>query len=228
MATRHVLADLSAAAEAAGLPRIEIESLGGVDAAKRVADGEALDLVFLATDALRRLAADGHVEPGSITPLVLSQVAVGVPSGSDEPAAHAGGLAFADASGMRDALRSATRIGYSTGPSGTALVEMIGGWGLGEELGERLVQARAGVPVARSLAEGEVDLGFQQLSELVGQPGVRILGVLPPDCAIDTIFAGAVAATASDPAVAREALAFLGSEAVAPIVEAHSFARARA
>lgn len=255
MATRHVLADLGAAAEAAGHPCIEIESLGGVDAARRVADGERFDLVFLAIDALQRLAADGHVLAETVTPLVLSQVAVGVPAGAAEPdgarpagaagsagadagpadpagasvpATSDGGFAFSDAAGMRSALRAATRIGYSTGPSGTALVSMIDGWGLGEELGERLVQARPGVPVARSLAEGEVDLGFQQLSELVGQPGVRILGVLPPDCAIDTVFAGAVAATAPDPVAALEALRFFASDAAAPIVEAHSFARADA
>lgn len=227
MATRHVLADLNAAATDAGFPRMEIESVGGVDAAKRVAAGEPFDLVFLATDALQRLAADGHLAADSIVPLVLSQVGVGVPADADAPAAHEGGPAFPDAEGMRAALRGATRIGYSTGPSGTALVSMIQGWGLDDELGERLIQAPPGVPVARSLAEGEVDLGFQQLSELVGQPGVRILGVLPPDCAIDTVFAGAVAATASDPAAARGVLGFLASDAAAPIKVAHSFAPAR-
>lgn len=226
MATRRVLADLNEAASAAGLPALDIESVGGVDAARRVADGEPFDLVFLALDALQRLAADGHVEAGSVTPLMLSQVAVGVPSGSDAPASHGGGFAFPDASAMRAALRSAARIGYSTGPSGTALVSMIDGWGLADELGERLVQARPGIPVARSLAEGEVDLGFQQLSELVGQPGVRILGVLPPDCAIDTVFAGAVATASSDPAAARETLAFLAADAAAPVKAAHSFAPA--
>lgn len=235
MATRHVLADLNDAAVAAGHPRMEIESLGGVDAAKRVADGERFDLVFLAMGALQKLAADGHVVADSVTPLMLSQVAVAVPAGvsgtsgtsdSDAPAEHSGGLAFADAAGMRAALQGATRIGYSTGPSGVALVRMIDEWGLGDELGERLIQAKPGVPVARSLAEGEVDLGFQQLSELVGQPGIRILGVLPPDCAIDTVFGGAVAATSSDADGARGVLGFLASDAAAPIVAAHSFAPA--
>ena len=227
MATRRVLADLGEAAAASGLSPLDIESVGGVDAARRVADGEPFDLVFLALDALQRLAADGHVEAGSVTLLMLSQVAVAVPADSEEPASYDDGLAFPDASGMQAALRSAARIGYSTGPSGTALVSMIDGWGLADELGERLVQARPGIPVARSLAEGEVDLGFQQLSELVGQPGVRVLGVLPPDCAIDTIFAGAVAATASDPRGAREVLRFLASDAAAPVKAAHSFAPAR-
>ncbi|GEP48661.1 ABC transporter substrate-binding protein [Microbacterium saccharophilum] len=223
MATRHVLAELTEAAVTAGLPRVDVDSVGGVDAAQRVAAGEQLDLVFLASDALDRLAADGHVDAASVVPLVLSQVAVAVPSGRDDPAERPDGAAFPDAGGVRDALRDAQRIGYSTGPSGTALVAMIEEWGLMAEIGDRLVQARPGVPVARSLADGDVDLGFQQLSELVGQPGVRILGVLPADCAIDTVFSGAVAATASDPDAARDVLAFMASAAASGIKTAHSF-----
>lgn len=223
MATRQVLADLTAAAAAAGLPHVDIESVGGVDAAGRVAAGERFDLVFLAADALDRLAADGHVDAASITPLMRSEVAVAVPSHSDEPAAPPAGVAFADAAGVRDALRAAQRVGYSTGPSGTELVRNVEDWGLLGEVGARLVQARPGIPVARLLAEGNVDLGFQQLSELVGQPGVRILGVLPLDCAIDTVFSVAIATTSPDPALARRVSAFIASDVTAPIKAAHSF-----
>ncbi|MGQ0370163.1 substrate-binding domain-containing protein [Leucobacter sp. Z1108] len=223
MATRHVLADLAAASAQTGLPELEIESVGGVDAAKRVAAGEPFDLVFLASDALARLAADGHVDPATVRPLVLSQVAVAVPSGSIEPAIRPEGVAFTDANGVREAMRAATRIGYSTGPSGTTLVQMIDGWGLAGEVSDRLVQARPGIPVAKLLADGEVDLGFQQLSELVGQPGVRILGVLPADCAIDTVFSSSVATNAADPAAAQAVLDFMGSDAAAQIKLAHSF-----
>jgi len=223
MATRHVLTDLAAAAAAAGLPELDIESVGGVDAAERVAAGESFDLVFLADGALSKLADAGHVDAATLTPLLLSQVAVAVASGDSEPAARPDGPAFADASALREALRAAKRIGYSTGPSGTALVKMIDDWGLAHELGDRLVQAKPGIPVAKSLAEGDVDLGFQQLSELVGQPGIRILGVMPDECAIDTAFAGAVATASSDSAGAADVLAFMESEAVAPIKAAHAF-----
>lgn len=223
MATRLVLADLMAAAAAERLARVDVESVGGVDAAERVAAGEAFDLVFLASGALSRLAADGHVDAETVTPLVLSQVAIAVPSGSSEKAVRPDGPAFADAAGLRDALRNATRVGYSTGPSGTALAKMIDDWGMSSELGDRLVQARPGIPVARSLADGEVDLGFQQLSELVGQPGVRILGVMPDDCAIDTVFSGGVATASADQARARKVLTFFASAAVAPIKAQHSF-----
>lgn len=224
MATRHLLGDLLATASAAGQPPVELTSVGGVDAAARVADGESFDLVILADDALRRLAADGRVDADTVTPLVLSQVAAAIPAEGEEPAARAEGSAFPDTAGLRAALRAADRIGYSTGPSGTALIRMIEAWGLKDELGPRLVQARPGVPVAALLARSEVGLGLQQLSELVGQPGIRILGVLPADSAIDTVFSGAVATAAADPAGAAALLAFLASAEAAPVKAAHSFA----
>jgi len=223
MATRALLADLAAAALAVGAPPLEIESVGGVDAAVRVAAGEQVDLVFLASGALSSLARDAHLDASTVTPIALSQVAVAVPSEGAGPATAPGATAFRDASGLRAALRAAERVGYSTGPSGTALVGMIEEWGFTGELGDRLVQARPGVPVAASLAVGDVDLGFQQLSELVGQPGIRILGVLPADCAIDTVFSGAVAAASTDPAAAAEMLAFFASKEMRTVLEGHSF-----
>lgn len=223
MATRQVLAELLAAAADSGLPAAELESVGGVDAAARVAGGEAFDLVFLASGVLKKLADAGHVNAASISPLLLSQTAAAVRAPGSQSAARPDGPAFGDAAQLRGALRSATRIGYSTGPSGTALVRMIEQWGMTRELEGRLVQARPGIPVAASLAGGDVDLGFQQLSELVGQPGIRILGVLPADCAIDTVFAGAVATVSADPTDAAETLAFLASDAAAPIALRHSF-----
>ncbi len=228
MATRELLAELAATVERAGLPSLRIESVGGVDAAARVAAGEQVDLVFLAADALSRLAEAGRVDAGTVTPLVLSQVAAAVPSAREAPeaAGTAGGTrasAFADASALRAALRAAPRIGFSTGPSGDALVAMIEAWGLDEELRDRLVQSRPGVPVAASLAAGEVDLGFQQLSELVGRPGIGILGTLPDDCAIETVFGGAVAVAAEDPHRARAVLDFLASDRVAEIKRRHAF-----
>lgn len=222
MATRQVLVELLAAANAAGLPRVQLESTGGLDAAGRVAAGEAFDLVFLADDALRALASGGSVRADTITPLVLSQVAAAVRAPTRDAPRPPGPILLSHGADVRRALLAAERIGYSTGPSGTELVRMIEEWGLWRALRSRLVQAPPGVPVARMLADGRVDLGFQQLSELAGRPGVHVLGVLPRDCAIDTVFSGAVAHTA-DPALATAVLSFLASDAAAPIRVAHGF-----
>ncbi len=225
MATRHVLRELAEFATQQGMPAVELESVGGVDAAARVSGGEAFDLVFLAAGAVEELGRAGHVDPDSVTPLVLSRVAVAVPADDDAPASGVDGPAFPDTRSLRTALRAAAGIGYSTGPSGRAFVEHLRRWGLHDDLAPRLVQARPGQPVARLLAAGEVDLGFQQLSELVGEPGIRILGVMPPDAPIDTIFSGAVATQSSDPDGAARVLATMATHDADHIAARHCFAR---
>lgn len=224
MAIRHVLGELAGATAAAGLGSVTLEAAGGVEAAERVAEGgTTYDLVFLSDSALGRLAEGGFLDTTTIAPLMISQTAVAVRDPSVEQSACSGGVAYSDDRGVRDALRAARRVGYSTGPSGAALMGLIQRWGIAEMLADRLVQAPPGIPVAALLASGDVDLGFQQLSELIGQPGIRILGVMPPRCAIDTVFGGAVTSISAERHRAGRILAFFASAAPTPIMLRHTF-----
>ena len=85
MATRAVLAELVADHRQQQGVEVAIESVGGVDAARRVQAGEAFDLVVLASDAIDRLIASGHVVPGSRVDLVHAGVAVAVTAGAPHP-----------------------------------------------------------------------------------------------------------------------------------------------
>ncbi len=214
MATRQILAELAARYEAETGTRVAIESVGGVDAAKRVRAGEAFDLVLLAQDALDKLAADQCLVPDTLTPFVRSALAVACPEALTPPA-------LTDASATRAAIVNARAVGYSTGPSGTYLVNLIKSWGIEAELGDRLKQSPAGVPVAAMVARGEVDLGFQQLSELIGTPGITILPPLPADIAYVTVFAGAVGANSTNAEAARAFLRFLVSPDTAAVKTRH-------
>ena len=205
MATRQVLADLSAAWQARGGAPVAIESVGGVDAAKRVQAGdEAFDLVFLASDAIDKLLAAGRVAPGSKVDLMLSSTAVAVRAGTAHP-----DITNEDA--VRAAVLAAPTVGYSTGPSGVALQKLFERWGIADEVKARTVQAPPGVPVGSLVAQGQVALGFQQLSELIHVQGIDIVGPLPPAIAIDTVFSAGVVAGSPNADVARELLAFMAS-----------------
>jgi molybdate transport system substrate-binding protein len=196
MATKALLADLAACyTQATGRP-VEITSMGGVDAAKRVEAGEPYDLVILASDALQTLAERGWVQADSIRAIVDSEVAVAVPEAPTAPSALTADIA--SVAGLQAAVRAARRIGYSTGPSGKALVQLFKHWGMADELRPKLVQASPGVPVGQLVAEGQVDIGFQQSSELQGLRGIRLLGKLPGAVRITTTFAAGVAARAVD------------------------------
>ena len=85
MATRQVLAELASAFEQRAGCAVAIESVGGVDAARRVQAGESFDVVFLASDAIDKLVAAGKVVAGSKVDLVRSPVAVAVRSGAGWP-----------------------------------------------------------------------------------------------------------------------------------------------
>lgn len=206
MATRHLLAALAQAHAQNGGPAVQLEAVGGVDAARRVMDGEAFDLVVLASDAIAKLDAAGRLEPGSARPIVDSDVAIAVPA--DAPRPDVGTEAA-----LRAAVLQAPSIGYSTGPSGTALLQLFERWGITAAVKDRLVQARPGVPVGSLVASGEVALGFQQLSELMDVAGITLLGGMPPGAEIVSRFSGAVTANAAHADQAQALLEFMASPA---------------
>jgi len=204
MATRHLLSELVEAWTQGGGDRIAIESVGGADAARRAQDGEAFDLVVLASDALDKLIAAGHLLADSKADLVRSSVAIAVRSGSAAPRIDS-------EESLRRAVLSARSVGYSTGPSGLALSKLFTRWGIVDEMRHRLVQAPAGVAVGTLIAHGDVSLGFQQLSELMNIDGVAVVGEMPEGLEIVTTFSGALGARAAQPGLAREFLAFICS-----------------
>ena len=193
MATRQVLDALAAAYDP--VP-VAVESIGGVDVQRRVEAGEACDFVVLAAATIERLAAAGHVHREGSVDLARSGMAIAIPSGAARPD-------IANEAAVRAAVAASRGVGYSTGPSGKYVLQLIERWALGGSV--RLVEAPPGVPVATFLARGEADIGFQQMSELLDMPGIEIVGPMPPDIQLTTVFRAAVC-TASRQREPTEAL----------------------
>ena len=209
MATKQVLADLiNLYQQAQPGVAIELESVGGVDAAKRVQAGEAFDIVALASNAVAQLTTDGKVVAGSQVDVVRSGVALAVRSGAPHPD-------IASEAAVKQAVLAARTLGYSTGPSGVQLAKLFERWGIAEQIKDRIVTAPPGVPVGSLVAQGEVELGFQQLSELMSLEGIDVLGPLPAQIQIITTFSAGLATASTQPEAVRALLAFLVSPATA-------------
>lgn len=204
MATRQLLAELMAAYFERSGQAVAMESVGGVDAAKRVQAGEAFDVVILATDAMAKLIAAGHLRADSLTELVHSGVAVAVRAGATAP-----DISSEDA--VRLAVLAAPTLSYSTGPSGAALAKLFERWGIADQIKPRIVTAPPGVPVGSLVAKGEVDLGFQQFSELIHVDGITIVGPLPSAIQITTTFSAAMTSGCTRAAEVRALLDFMAS-----------------
>ena len=217
MATRLLLTELAAQWQQDTDIEAVIESVGGLDAAKRVQAGEAFDGVVLAVDAIDKLIASGHIVAGSRVDLVSSSVAVAVRAGSPLPD-------ISSEAALRRAVLAAPTIGYSTGPSGVAIIALFERWGLTPTLQSRIVQTPPGVPVGTLLARGELGeqaLGFQQLSELMHLPGISVVGTLPEPVGVTTVFSIAACTSSSSREELSRFTAFMASSDAAPVKLKH-------
>jgi molybdate transport system substrate-binding protein len=214
MAAREVLAELAAQYQAASGQAVQCEAAGGVDVAKRVSEGEVVDVVVLASNAIDKLLAQGSLVAGSRVDLARSGVGVAVRAGAPRPD-------ISTEEAVRQAVLAARTLSYSTGPSGVYLEKVFERWGVLEEIRPRIVVPPPGTPVATLVARGDAQLGFQQLSELLNQPGIELVGSLPPALQITTVFSGGVASTSIRPDHARAWLTFMAAPAAVAVKQRH-------
>jgi molybdate transport system substrate-binding protein len=204
MATRQVLAELSSDYQQRFGIELAVEAVGGVDAARRVQSGEPFDAAFLASDAIDKLIEAGAVVAGSKVDLFDSGVAVAVRAGASRPD-------ISSENALRETVLASRSIGYSTGPSGVALIRLFERWGIAGQIKDRLVQAPAGVPVGSLLPDGKVDLAFQQLGELMHLKGITVIGSLPDSVQIITTFSGGLCTASSQGEAVRGMFDFMAS-----------------
>jgi molybdate transport system substrate-binding protein len=203
MATRLLLVELVDGFQTRSDVGVTVESVGGLDAVKRVA-AEAFDFVVLASEAIDKLVASGHVQAGSKVDFARSGIAVAVRAGAPPPD-------ISTEVALREAVRAAQSVSYSTGPSGVAVAKLFERWGMTQEIQSRLVQAPPGVPVGGLVARGEVALGFQQLSELMHLDGIAVLGPLPGAIQVTTTFRAGICTGSSQVGAVQALLAYMSS-----------------
>ncbi|MGN8080894.1 MULTISPECIES: substrate-binding domain-containing protein [Variovorax] len=180
---------------------------------QRLERGEAADVVLLPAALLAQQVQAGRVEEGSRTDVMRSRVGACV--AQDQPPVDIG-----SAQALRRAIVQARGVAYSQAGSGIYISqELFGKLGI-EPAQVRVLQVRD-EPVAAAVARGDAELGFQQISEILGQPGVRFAGALPDDLQHVTVIGAGMPAGAAEPEAARRFMQFLRShEAAGPLADA--------
>lgn len=209
MATRELLKELATRHERASGQTVEARAAGGVDVAKRVRAGEAVDVVVLASNVIDELIAEGRLLAPRVD-VVRSGVGVAVRAGA--PAAD-----ISSEAAVRALVSGARTLSFSTGPSGNYLQKLFERWGILEQIRERIVVPPPGIPVGTLVADGRAEVGFQQLSELINLPGIQVLGPLPPDIQTTTVFSAAVSSGSDQLDAARALLAWLAAPETAEL-----------
>ena len=115
-------------------------------------------------------------------------------------------------------LRDAESIGYSASASGTYLSTVLwpkmGIWKDIESKSTRVLSER----VASVVARRELEIGFQQISEILPIEGALLVGPIPSSMQKVTVFAAAVTGNAKNPEMAWMLIEYLSSKRVAEVI----------
>jgi molybdate transport system substrate-binding protein len=204
----------------AGKPvAVEFTNSGGVKA--RVRAGELADVVLTTAAAIDDLRRHDKILPDTATAVARSSIGVAVRAGAARPD-------IGSVESFKRTLRDASSIAIAdpaTGsPSGNHLVGVFEQLGMTAELRGKIKRVGGGasgvVVVGDVVASGQAEIGLQQIAEILGVPGLDLVGEIPPELQHVTVFSAAVAATATDVPSARRLVAFLASPQAAAVIEA--------
>jgi molybdate transport system substrate-binding protein len=181
----------------------------------RLARGEAADVVILDGGAADELGRRGLVRADSKVELARSLVGMVVRTGAAKPD-------IGSVEAFRIALLAAKSIAYSDSGSGTYLsTSLFAKLGVADQVAAKSRKVRgppSGEPVAAVVARGEVEIGFQQVSELIHASGVAFVGAIPAELQPGFSFAGALTSTVRQPEAAGALIRFLASPEAAPSI----------
>jgi molybdate transport system substrate-binding protein len=207
-ATEEAYRELVPQFEQASGHKVTTVFTGTLDANKRLAAGESYDLLIMSAPSIDEHIKSGKVVAGSRVDLAKSGVGVGVKAGAPKP-----DVSTSDA--LKKTLLAAKSIGYSTGPSGVYMIGLFQRLGIADEIKPKLKQTPTGVFVGSIIANGEAEIGFQQVSELSHFAGVDYVGPLPADVQRFTMFSSGIMAGAKEADAATALVKFITSPTAA-------------
>lgn len=186
--------------------------------ARQIAEGAATcDAAIVGHVNIDELIRLGKIVADSRTPIAHSPIALAVQKGAPKPD-------ISTPEKFKETLLAAKSIAMSNpvggGTSGGVLIRAFERLGIAEQLKPKLTFGAGGPAglVGHFLVRKEIEIGIQQLSELMAVPGIDIVGPLPEGVQSITVFTGGVSTTATDADAARALLAYLATPKVAAVL----------
>jgi molybdate transport system substrate-binding protein len=174
---------------------------------KRMAAHEAADILVMPAGDLAAYERDGEVVPGSRRDLGVSAMGAAVRKGAPVP-----DISTPDA--LRRTLLAAKSVTYmdpTLGSSGKHFDEsVLPALGIRDAVRAKAVLGKGG-SVAEKVAQGEAEIAFQNVTELLPVAGTTMIGLLPAELQKPITYSGAVLKSAKNPALSQSLLDYLVS-----------------
>jgi molybdate transport system substrate-binding protein len=213
-ATKEVIDEILPPFEKSSGHQVVIAFTGTANIKKRIEAGEVYDLVIVGGPVIDAFIQQGKIATGSRTDLMKSGVGAAVRAGGPRPD-------IGSSEALKNALLSAKSIGYSSGPSGDYVVNLVGRMGIADQVKPKMKQVPSGMRISSMIESGEVEIGFQQVSELIHENGIDYLGPLPAELQKITVFSAGLHAGAKEPEAAKALIKTITGPVAATVIRAH-------
>jgi len=200
--------------------KVTIESGAAGAMAKRIHDGEAVDVGIVTTALIERLAAEGHIKPG--TQLVVAKAGMGISARRG-----AGKFDITTMDALKRTLSAAASIGCTDPASGASsaiyAAKLLAGLDIAAELKPKLKVFASNALLHDAIARGDVELGLGQQSEILAEPRLELVGPLPAPVQNISEFSAGVVTSTKQLDAAKAFISFLASPAAASVLKAKGF-----
>lgn len=204
------LRDLAPAFERMSGHKVTVRFVPTADLPMVIESNTPADVVAAGPDAIDEFIAKGKVAAGSRVDFARAGVGVSVKAGAPKP-----DIGSVDA--FKRAMLNAKSIGYSNGGSGGIAAKVMETLGIAAQLKDRTKFVN-GRPVAEAVANGEVEIGIQQINVLVPVAGADYVGPLPGELQDYVLFSLGVLAVSKERDVAKAFQAFASAPDAAPLL----------
>jgi molybdate transport system substrate-binding protein len=216
MALHAAWLELMPVYEKASGDKVTIVWSPGLEVAKHVEAGEKADIAVLAAAGVDDLIKKGFLAEGSRVPLVNSLIGIAIRPGAPRPD-------VSNAASFKKSLLDAKSIAMSAGTSSIYLRKLFQTMGIAKEMETKTYNQGnpRGENVANVLRRGGADLGFQQVSELIDEKGITLVGPIPAEVQEVTVWSAGLYRDAREAERARALIRFIKSPEAAAIIKKH-------
>lgn len=183
--------------------------------------GEPCDVVILTQALIADLTTNGHVQPGSATPLGVVKTGVAVNNGEPQPKVDT-------PESLKTALLAAKGIYFPDPVKATAgihFMNVLKQLGIDGQVAGALRPYPNGATAMKAMAEasGAGLIGCTQVTEILYTPGVQLISLLPKEFELATVYTAAIAAKAEQPQAARMMIDLMAAPAAAELRRSGGF-----
>jgi molybdate transport system substrate-binding protein len=212
-ALKSTMEELTPQFEKASEHKLSLTFGAAAEISTAIEKGAAVDVAILTAEVTDDLVKEGKLTAAGRTDIARSGAGVAARKGAPKPD-------ISTTDGFKHALLDAKSIAYvAAGATAPYILSLFERLGIADQVKSKLRPQPTSNPAAKAVANGEAELGITQISEILPYPGAELVGPIPADIQLYTVYPAAIAGDTKAPDAAKALIKFLTAPAAVAVLK---------